>query len=129
VEIEPVMTTEADIETPHSGPMPIAWPAIGVATAVTATFLLLYGQTLSELLADWSRSGEYGHGFLLLPIALWLAWKGSLEKPRPSPLWGLIALVATVSLFLLGSIAAEFFTRRIAVLGSLAGLTVYYAGF
>jgi exosortase len=101
----------------------------GVGAALSAVFLVLYGPTLIELLRDWWGNGEYGHGFLLLPVALWLAWRRRVSVRESSPAWGLLVLAGAVLLFLLGTIAAEFFTRRVAMLLSLAGLTIYYAGF
>lgn len=105
----------------------------GVAAAavvVSAAYLLLFGETLALLLRDWWTSGEYGHGLLFLPLALWLAWKARLpaEEWRPARVGGTLALAGAVGLFLVGTVAAEFFTRRAAALGALAGLALYYAG-
>lgn len=97
-------------------------------TVVGGSFLLLFGGTLAKLFADWARSGEYGHGFILLPIAVYLAWRSRLARPRPARRLGVIVLAAAVILFLFGTIAAEFFTQRFAILMTAAGLALYYAG-
>lgn len=91
-------------------------------------FLLLFGDTLAKLFRDWANSGEYGHGFLLLPIAAILAWQRRQAEAKPSRWLGSLQLIGAVGLFLLGTVAAEFFTRRLAVLMALAGLTVFYMG-
>lgn len=102
-----------------------AWSA-GVAGVA---FLVLFADTLIHLFRDWANSGEYGHGFLLLPIAAFLAWQRRESETRPNRWLGSLILIGAVGLFLLGTVAAEFFTRRVAVLGALAGITVYYIGF
>lgn len=94
----------------------------------TAAFALLFGPTVAALLADWASSGEYGHGFLLLPVAAWLAWHGRIAAASPRRGAGLAVLAAGVTLFLAGVLAAEFFTRRVALLVALAGLTLHFRG-
>lgn len=96
--------------------------------AVAGAFALLFGATVLELLADWRTSAEYGHGLLLLPVAGFLAWRSRTEGGRAAPGWGLALLAGSVALFLIGALAAEHFTRRVAILGAVAGLAVYYRG-
>lgn len=98
------------------------------AAVLTAAFALMFGPTLAELLADWASSGEYGHGFLLLPIAGVLAWKRRLPDARGAPLPGLLTLAVALVFFLLGVLAAEFFTRRAAMLLAVGGLALYFRG-
>lgn len=106
-----------------------ALPALPLILLVASTFLLLFGGTIAELVRDWARDPDYGHGFLLLPLACYLAFRSRLrENPAPSRVGGLALLVTSVLVFWLGTIAAEFFTRRFAVLVALAGLAVYYGG-
>lgn len=98
------------------------------AAAVALAFAALFGPTLAELLADWAGSGEYGHGFLLLPLALWLAWTGRVDAPAPARRTGMVLVAGGVLLFLVGFVAAEYFTRRVSVLVVLIGLAAYYRG-
>lgn len=95
---------------------------------VAAAFALLYGTAIVALLEDWARSAEYGHGFLLLPVALYLGWRERRAEASPARGAGLLVLVGGVVLFLLGILAAEFFTRRVAILVALAGLTLHFRG-
>ncbi len=82
-----------------------------------------------DLLGDWARDPEYGHGLLLLPVAIYLAWRSRLSGDwAPARVAGAVILVAAVALFWLGTIAAEFFTRRSAVLLALFGIVLYYRG-
>ncbi len=100
---------------------------VAIGLAVTASFALLYGPTLAALALDWAASAEYGHGLLLLPVAGWLAWRARAPiAPRPG--LGLTVLSGAILLFTLGNLAAEFFTRRLAILVALAGITLFYRG-
>jgi exosortase len=100
-----------------------------VVAAISFAFLLLFQETIKDLLVDWANDPDYGHGLLLLPIAIYLAWRSRLLGDwTPSRIAGSVILAAAVALFWLGTIAAEFFTRRFAVLLALFGLVVYYRG-
>ncbi len=102
-----------------------SWLAVAL---VGTPFLFLFGPTIIGLFTDWGSSGEYGHGFLLLPIGLYLAWRSRLQETTPARRLGMTVLVGGILLFLAGTVAAEFFTRRMAVLLTLAGLVLYYRG-
>jgi exosortase A len=50
--------------------------------------LVIYHETVASLVRIWSRSDTFAHGFLILPISLWLIWRfreqlGHL-KPEPA---------------------------------------------
>ena len=46
-----------------------AWVAVGVAFVA---ILALYWRTAAEMAVVWTRSETFTHGFLVLPISLWL---------------------------------------------------------
>lgn len=96
--------------------------------AVGTTFIVLFGPALVALVQDWATSGEYGHGFLLVPIAAWLARSHIVEAAPGTKRWGLIALSVAVGVFLLGTLAGEQFIQRLGILGAIAALTVHYRG-
>jgi exosortase D (VPLPA-CTERM-specific) len=99
-----------------------------ITTGVAVAYLLVFGPTLVHLLADWSTNGEYGHGFLLVPLAVYLAWSRRTDAAAPAPILGIAAVVASVALYLAGTVAAEYFTRRLSALLALAGLTLFFRG-
>lgn len=112
------------------GTMDMAWRRSGTPITVLtvgAAFLVLFWPALLTLVQDWVTSGEYGHGFLLVPLSGWLAYNRRVEA-EPRPRAGLIALAVAVGVFLLGTLAGERFTQRIGAVGALVALTVYYRG-
>lgn len=102
---------------------------LATAGAVATTFLVLYAPALVLLAIDWWSSGEYGHGFLLLPIAIFLAIRSRLPEWAGNPGAGVVALAVSSAVFLLGVLAGEAFTQRIGLLGTVVSLTVHYGGF
>lgn len=101
---------------------------LALAAANGAAFLLLFGPSMLMLVRDWVRSPEYGHGLIVAPIAVWLAWRRRVAEPDPSFAAGLTALALGIGLFLAGHIAAELFTQRLGWLVSLIGLTMVLSG-
>ena len=49
--------------------------------------LLIYHETVWSMVYIWSRSDTFAHGFLILPISLWLIWtrRDLLVPVRPEP--------------------------------------------
>ena len=101
---------------------------VGLAVSILA-FFALFGPALADLVGDWATDDDYRHGFLLLPVAgylAWQEWKGG--ERRPAQARGAAVIVAAVVLFWMSSIAAEFFTLRVSALMAACGLVIYYFG-
>ncbi|HEU5480480.1 MAG TPA: exosortase A, partial [Candidatus Tumulicola sp.] len=66
------------------------WPralvALGVVLAVTVA---AYFGTAAGMVAIWARSETFAHGFVVVPIALWLVWRmrSRLREIEPQPSW------------------------------------------
>jgi len=99
-----------------------------VATAIT--FAVLFARPINMLVRDWWTVPEAGHGLLLAPIAIWLAWRSGIDaNAKPNRTAGIILLVFAVLIRLAAGLAAELFTMRGSMVIALAGLTVYQFGF
>jgi exosortase len=101
------------------------FPALVTAVA----FLALFAQPLVLLVQDWWQLPEAGHGLLLAPTALWLAWRSGIrDGATPSHGLGIAILLAAVFIRYVSGLAAELFTMRESMVLALAGLTVYHYG-
>ena len=97
------------------------------ATAIA--FAVLFWAPFTTLLRDWWSDPEAGHGLLLGPIALILAWKsGITPKARAQRGLGGALLVVAILLRYLSGLAAELFTMRGSMLLGLAALVVFAYG-
>ena len=69
------------------------------------TAFVVYADAFRSLIQTWNRTGEYRHGFLVMPIALWLAFlsRGKLDGAvlKPSA-WGILGLLLAVTVWALG---------------------------
>lgn len=76
---------------------------------VSATFWLLtwYGDTLASMVTTWRESETFAHGFLIVPICLWLIWgrRESIRALTPQPnFWYLIPLLLVTLVWILGNL-------------------------
>lgn len=101
------------------------------AGLILASFALLYWNVLAKLVHDWATDGNYSHGFLIVPIALYLAWErratlARLDR-RPSGL-GLVIVLGSVCVLAAGTLGSELFLTRVSILGLIAGAVVFLFG-
>ena len=81
-----------------------------VAAGVAAIgILLVHADTVASIVAIWWRSETFAHGFVVVPIALWLAWRKRHEIAAVPvrPWYPALAIVALMGALWLGSVAAE----------------------
>lgn len=53
-----------------------AWKRQGMLlTALVLAMLVLYYPTFESIVAIWLRSDTFAHGFIIVPISLWLIWR------------------------------------------------------
>ncbi len=94
-----------------------------------AGFAVLFWRPLQMLAVDWWTDPEAGHGLLIAPLALWLAWRAGLsEKSAPRPMAGLVLLAGAVGLRYLAGLAGEWFSMRISALLAAVALVLFWRG-
>jgi exosortase A len=109
-------------------------PALGAAAVclVVVATIALFWPTFVSMAELWQGSDAYRHGYLVIPIALWLVWR---EKDRLAtcPLspswWGLPLLCGCAALWLLGTLAAAQVVSQSALIATCGAviLTVFGA--
>jgi exosortase len=77
---------------------------LGALAAATLVFGLAYFQNFRTLITTWREDQNYSHGFLVIPIAVWILWQRLTGvKPDPSagavpaPWWGWVFLTAVLA--------------------------------
>jgi exosortase len=96
-----------------------------------AGVLLVYARVLMELAKEWWTNPDYSHG-LLIPFAIgYLLYekRNSLASLELKPSWvGLVLIVISQGINLVGFLGAEFFLQRSSFVLLLAGLILFFAG-
>lgn len=126
VEAAPAPEAAVGVTSAHEAPTTWPWAALLV---LGIGFGVLYWQPFATLLRDWWQDPEAGHGLLLGPLALILAWRrGIRADARPARALGLVALLGAVLLRHVSGLAVELFTMRLSLLAAVIGLIVYFYG-
>ncbi len=101
-----------------------------VAAAMFAVFALFAGTSVS-MVETWQRSETYSHGFLVVPVVLWLIWRRreSLAATPIRPSWPILVVVAIFGMtWLLAEFAGTRTPAQLALIGMVVGSTVTVFG-
>jgi len=100
------------------------WPrAAGVLAVLLVVTLALYFDTASAIVGIWWRSETFTHGFLVVPIVLWMVWhkRAHLSHLHPQPsAWGLLVLLLAGFGWLLGDLVAVNALTQLTLVAMLA---------
>jgi len=94
----------AEARTPETGRMNAR--VLSSLSLILFLFVLIYFTTFRELVTLWSTDDDYGHGFLVLPVCIYLLWKKRHEisgSMSPS-LWGMSLVVLWAALYTVGTV-------------------------
>jgi exosortase len=99
--------------------------------AAVASFAYVYADVAYWLVDDWDPDGNYSHGFFVVPIALYFAWerRAALRSAplRPSA-WGMVGLLVSMVLLVLGAAAAETFVTRLSLVIAVVSIIWFAVG-
>lgn len=98
--------------------------------SLLALILAMNAQVVWEMVGDWVSDDSHSHGFLIIPISIYLFWRqrDKLNSPRDKTGWGWIVLLAGGGGLVLGTAASEFFTTRLSIVLMVSGLAMIYLG-
>jgi exosortase A len=108
---------------PAAAPSVAPAPQAGVRNALLVALvmllpLLVFHSTTLDLASIWQRSETFAHGFLILPISLWLVWRqrAALAQLPLQPCWpALAALAACGAAWLLADLVEVGIVRQYAL--------------
>ncbi len=94
--------------------------------------LAVYRETALAMVTIWYRSETFTHGFVVLPIVLWLVWRRralvARLTPSPSP-WLLFVFVALALMWLLGDLVAVNSVTQLAMVAMMVASVPAVLGF
>jgi len=96
------------------------WIRLPLVLALSAALALvaIYWQTAASIVAIWLSSDTFVHGFVVVPICLWLVWqrRAELSTQVATPWWpGLVFAFAAGALWLVMSVANVNGVRQFAL--------------
>ncbi|HQU28184.1 MAG: exosortase A [Nitrospira sp.] len=104
---------------------------LGLLLMAWAALLGLYFPTAFSLVKTWSGSDTYGHGFLIFPISVYLAWRErhrlATLVPRANP-WALLLLGGSAGVWFLGRVTSVIVAQQLAWITMFAGMVWALAG-
>ena len=98
---------------------------------VLLTIVVLFNITVvGDLISDWYHDGNYSHGFLIIPVSIYLFYRQSKQFTFPAkPAKAGLALLAVGCVGLIFGIAAtEYFTTRFSLVLIVTSVAWYYLG-
>lgn len=106
--------------------------AVLIAVAAVFALLLVFWETAGSMVEIWHRSETFGHGFLVIPITLWLVWqrRRELAEVPLRPFWpGLVLVAASGFLWLLGALADVSVVKQFAFIFTVQSALLTLLGF
>ena len=93
--------------------------------------VLVYLPVLGDLVLDWYQDSNYSHGFLIIPVSVWLIWRQRKELasvPIRTSNWGFAGVFIALGIFIVGTAGAEYFSARFSFVLLLASMTLCFLG-
>jgi len=98
---------------------------------ILGLLVVVYFPVLYDLVTDWYIDDNYSHGFLILPVAVWLIWRQRQQLaqiPLTKNKLGLLFMIGSLLLLIAGTAGAEYFTARVSFVFLLFSISLYQFG-
>ncbi len=105
-------------------------PLLAMSLAIVGV-LLVYRDTAESIVAIWIRSETFAHGFVVIPICLWLGWRkrAELASATAAPWWpGLVVVLLAGALWLVTSLADVLGVKQFALAFMLQAAVISVLG-
>ena len=118
------MSTNAPTAETVSRPIPDVWRRTLAACAVAMVGIVaLYFETFRSIVQIWGRSGTFAHGYLIVPISLYLIWEERAHIARlvPAPdVRALVPLAVASAGWMVSRLAGVLVLEQYFAVGTLA---------
>ena len=78
----------------------VPWAFFVALGGLAVGLLALYAKTAGAIYEQWATNETYAHGFLIVPISIWLVWekRAALSRAIPQPVFAPLLLLIPVGL-------------------------------
>jgi len=107
------------------------WMGWAAAAWLAGLAAVCYWPVIGNIVNQWMSDDNMAHGWFVPVIVGYIVWERREELVRVELRrsgWGLGLLIGSGVVACLGALAAEIFTERVALIGTLAGLVWYLGG-
>jgi exosortase A len=90
--------------------------------SVVAAILLATHESVASIVGVWSNSATYGHGFLIVPICIYLVWRRwprLAQLPVQPSAAGHVLMLAAGALWVVGTLGSVSLVQHFALIGLL----------
>ncbi|NVN91788.1 MAG: exosortase [Desulfuromonadales bacterium] len=97
-----------------------------------AMFFAAYLPVMIDLVRAWNGSDDYSHGFLIVPIALYIVWhkRGLLAGTQIAGSWvGLPVAIISLLMYLFARVGEILTLASLSMIGVIAGSVLFLFGF
>ncbi|MCU1382252.1 MAG: epsH [Acidobacteria bacterium] len=106
---------------------------MAVAALLTLSLAWLYAATLRGVVTEWLSSADASYGVVLAAVALIVIWRrratfAAARDPHATAIPGAAALLAGLSVYLIGQLGADVFLTRVSFVLVLCGVIWFVAG-
>jgi exosortase A len=109
-----------------------AWRGyVAVLLTAVALVLMLFWETAVSLVSIWWRSETFAHGFLIVPISLYMIWsrRSQLAQLTPRPnWWGPVLLIGVGFIWLLAHVADVLVVQQLVLVAIFPALVISLLG-
>lgn len=98
---------------------------------ISVAYFVLFSHTIIKLVDDWSTDPNFSHGFLIPFITVYMIWAKKKELSGmevKASNWGLIIIFVGMFFHVVGTIGAELFIQRSALIITILGIALYFTG-
>ena len=129
-----LLPANAAVSVAEPAPVAVAGVRLGSAIGAAALASMIaaaYWEVLAGLVAQWTADDNYSHGFFVIPLAIFFAWRRwprLAATPLRPDARGLLLIAMGVTLFALGTLTAEVFLARVSIVPLIAGCIAFIWG-
>ena len=106
-------------ESPSDPNLKRTWRIAGIVVSLAVIGVLLtFYSTAEAMVSIWHRSETFAHGYLILPITLWLVWRKRVELSALHPVpngWGLVLLGVVGAGWMIANVAGVGVVQQLAL--------------
>ena len=104
---------------------------VALAALAMTAIVLLFSDTATNIVTTWSTSNAYNHGFLIIPICLFLVYRQRSElaaaEIRPDPR-GFVLVAVAALVWLLGHLTGTLIVQQLSLVASIQGVILTMFG-